>query len=248
MRRAAIGPVLAVVLALAACGSGGSSAASTGPATQSPATRTTAPAPSPTPATPTATAPTASPVDTATPDPSSSSTSTPSPTPSATQAVPVTGYGARLAVWASTHQADERFDPGAMWDPTAGWGPDEADNDKFNDMTVTGGRVLRFDMFLPRGGVTAAKAIAFATATLPNVAMVLWRRQLPACYVVQLSSVALGSVLAAKPFADPQGQVQLQLRSGTPTSAAATFDPLAVTAVLVRPAKAASAAGVATCS
>jgi hypothetical protein len=135
-----------------------------------------------------------------------------------------------------------------MWDPTAGWGPDEGHNDRFNDTTVTGGRVLRYDMFLPRAGVTAGKAIALATATLPKDATILWRRQLPTCYVVQLSSAALGSILAAKPFADPQGQVQLQLRSGSPTSAAAAFDPLTVTAVLVRPRITASVADLTTCS
>lgn len=148
---------------------------------------------------------------------------------------PLTGYGATLAVWATHHDPDERFDPGAMWDPTRGWGPDEANNDKFNDVVVTGGRVLRYDMYLPRPSVAAATAISLAKAVLPSDAVVVWRRQFAACYAVQLSSVSLGRVLARAPFSNPQGQVQLQLRSGSPTTATPAFDPAAVTSVLVRP-------------
>jgi hypothetical protein len=156
--------------------------------------------------------------------------------------VAVTDYGATLAVWATHHKADERFDPGAMWDATTGWGPDDANNDKFNDTVVVGGRVLRYDMYLPRPAVAAATAIALATATLPKDATVVWRRQFATCYAVQLRSATLGKVLAGKPFANPQGQVQLQLRSGSPTDAAAAFDPAAVTSVRVRPTLAATAA------
>lgn len=231
MRLAAVGTTLAVVLALAACsGGGGAPVASTSPATVAPSPTRATPTTSPT---PTTSNPTASPVDSATPDASSSS---PAPV------VAVTDYGATLAVWATRHKADERFDPGAMWDATSGWGPDEANNDKFNDTVVTGGRVLRYDMYLPRPAVAAATAIALATATLPKDATIVWRRQFATCYAVQLSSAALGKVLAGKPFANPQGQVQLQLRSGSPTSTAATFDPGAVTSVLVRPTVAATAA------
>jgi hypothetical protein len=161
--------------------------------------------------------------------------------------VPITDYGAVLAVWAAHHDADERFDPGAMWDPTPGWGPDDANNDKVNNTTLTGGRVLSYDLYLPRPSVTAAKAIALATATLPADAAVLWRQQFPGCYVVQLSSATLGAALAAKPFRNPQGQVQLQLRSGSPTGTADPFDPAKVTSVLVRPAIAATASAFAGC-
>jgi hypothetical protein len=199
---------------------------------------TTAPAPSRSSAapTPTSASPTSSPVDSATPDPSVSPT-----------AVALTDYGALLSVWAAHHDPDERFDPGAMWDPTPGWGPDEAHNDKFNETVVTGGRVLRYDMYLPRSGVTAAKAITLATSALPADATVLWRQQFPSCYVVQLTSPSLGAVLAAKPFRNPQGQVQLQLRSGSPSGAPDPFNPANVASVLVRPAQAATAADFAGC-
>jgi hypothetical protein len=101
--------------------------------------------------------------------------------------------------------------------------------------------VLRYDMYLPRPSVVASKAITLATAMLPSDATVLWRQQFPACYVVQLSSATLGTVLAPKPFRNPQGQVQLQLHSGSPTGTADPFDPAKVTSVLVRPAIAATA-------
>lgn len=231
MRLAAAGTALAVVLVATACSSGGSGTPSSPPTTAAPST--TSPTPSPP---PTTASPTASSVDSATPDPSAS---TPAPT------APITGYGATLAVWAAHHTADERFDPGAMWDPTPGWGPDEAHNDKFNNTVVTAERVLRYDMYLPRAGVAAATAITLATATLPKDAVIVWRRQLTACYAVQLSSASLGKVLAGAPFSNPQGQVQLQLRSGTQPTAA--FDPARVTTVLVRPTVASTPADFAGC-
>ncbi|MDA8435764.1 MAG: hypothetical protein M0Z98_07240 [Actinomycetales bacterium] len=236
MRLAAVGTTLAVVLALAACSSGGGApVASSSSATVAPSPTRATPTTSPT---PTSASPTTSPVDSATPD---ASTSSPAPV------VAVTDYGATLAVWATHHKADERFDPGAMWDATSGWGPDEANDDKFNDTVVVGGRVLRYDMYLPRPAVAAATAIALATATLPRDATVVWRRQFATCYAVQLSSATLGKLLAGKPFANPQGQVQLQLRSGSPSSSTAAFDPAAVTSVRVRPTLAATAADFAGC-
>ena len=226
MGRAAAATTLVLALSLAGCSSGaGEPAGSTARASVPPTPTSVSPRPS------TAT-PTSSALDSATPDPSTS------PTASAS---PITDYGAVLAVWAAHHDSDERFDPGAMWDPTPGWGPDEANNDKVNDTVVTGGRVLHYDMFLPRPSVAASKAITLATAMLPSDATVLWRRQFPACYVVQLSSATLGAVLATKPFRNPQGQVQLQLRSGSPTGTPDPFDPAKVTSVLVRPAIAVTA-------
>ena len=226
MGRAAAATTLVLALALAGCSSGaGEPTASTARASVTPTPTSASPRPS-------TASPTSSALDSATPDPSTS------PTASAS---PLTDYGAVLAVWAAHHDPDERFDPGAMWDPTPGWGPDEANNDKVNDTVVTGGRVLRYDMYLPRPSVVASKAITLATAMLPSDATVLWRRQFPACYVVQLSSATLGTALAAKPFGNPQGQVQLQLRSGSPTGTADPFDPSKVTSVLVRPAIAATA-------
>ena len=220
VRLAAAATALAVVLGVTACsGTGTGGTPSAPPTTAAPSTASPTPSPPPTTA-----GPTSSSVDSATPDASSS-------TPVAI--APITGYGATLAVWAAHHTADERFDPGAMWDPTPGWGPDEAHNDKFNTTVVTAERVLRYDMYLPRAGVAAATAITLATATLPKDAVILWRRQLTTCYAVQLTSASLGKVLAGAPFANPQGQVQLQLRSGAaPTT---VFDPARVTTVLVRP-------------
>jgi len=229
VRRTTAAATLVLVLGLTGCSGGAAEpAASTAPTSAAP-TRS---------ATPIATRPslTASPVDSATLDPSAS------PTPAA-----LTDYGAVLATWAAHHDADERFDPGAMWDPTPGWGPDDANNDKFNNTTPTGGRVLSYDMYVPRPSVAAAKAIALATATLPADAEILWRQQFPGCYVVELTSASLGAVLVAKPFRNPQGQVQLQLRSGSPTGTAVPFDPAAVTSVRVRPAIAASASAFTGC-
>ena len=235
MRLVAVGIALTGALLLTACGSGGEApAASTAPAPSTPSATTSQPAP-------VMTSPTASPVDTATPDPSMSAP------PSAAPTAPLVDYGAVLAAWAAHHDADERFDPGAMWDPTPGWGPDDANNDKFNDTTLTGGRVLSYDMYVPRPSVAAAKAIALATATLPADAEILWRQQFPGCYVVELTSATLGAVLAGKPFRNPQGKVQLQLRSGAPTGPAVPFDPATVTSVRVRPAMAASAAAFVGC-
>ena len=145
-------------------------------------------------------------------------------------------------MWASRHTADERFDPGAMWDATPGWGPDEDNNDKYNNVVLTGGRVLDYVLYLPRPSVTAAKATALAMAALPKDATVLWKQQFAACSVVQLTSASLARAVSAKPFANPRGQVQLVLRSGTALVPAATFDPAKVASVLVRAKKATSAA------
>lgn len=232
MRAATLAPALAGVLALAACSSGADApvATSSGP-------RASASSASPQPSATSTPSPTASPVDSATPDVSSAS-----PSASASPTAAVRDYGATLAVWATRHHEDERFDPGAMWDPTPGWGPDDAHDDVVNDLVTTGGRVLRYDMSVPRPSVPAERAIAIATATLPKDAVVLWRKQFAACYVVQLTSRALGSVLAGAPFANPDGHVELQLRSGSPTDATAAFDPARVTSVLVRPTIAATPA------
>jgi hypothetical protein len=165
-----------------------------------------------------------------------------SPTPTVAPATPLVDYGAVLASWSAHHTADERFDPGAMWDATPGWGPDEANNDKFNSVTLTGGRVLDLVMYLPRPSVTSAKATALALGVLPKDATVLWKQQFAACSVVQLTSASLGRVLAGKPFQNPTGQVQLVLLSGSAVAPSATFDPGKVGSVLVRSAKAASSA------
>lgn len=229
MRRTTAAATLALLLGLTGCSGGaGEPAASTAPTSTAP-TRSAAPI---------ATRPslTASPVDSATLNPSAS------PTPR-----PLTDYGAALSSWAGHHHADERFDPGAMWDQTPGWGPDDANNDKFNNATLTGGRVLSYDMYLPRPSVPAAKAIALATATLPADAEILWRQQFIGCYVVELTSATLGAALAGKPFRNPLGQAQLQLRSGSPTGTAVPFDPARVTSVRLRPAIAASASAFTGC-
>ena len=238
MRRAAAATTLVAALALASCSSGaGAPAASSTPAKATPS----ATSPTPTPTTP---SPTATPIDSATPDPSPSPSTSTSPS---VAPAPLTDYGAVLALWAVHHAPDERFDPGAMWDPTPGWGPNDANDDKFNNTVVTGGRVLSYDLYLPRPSVGAATAIALATATLPHDATIVWRQQFPRCDVVQLRSAALGAVLAATPYANPQGQVQLLLRSGSPLGAADRFDPTKVTTVLVRPSLAADAAAFAGC-
>ena len=242
MRRAAAATTLVAALALASCSSGaGAPAASSTPAKATPsATR-------PTPTTP---SPAATPIDSATPDPSPSPSTSPSTSTSTSPSVApalLTDYGAVLALWAVHHAPDERFDPGAMWDPTPGWGPNDANDDKFNNTVVTGGRVLSYDLYLPRPSVGAATAIALATATLPHDATIVWHQQFPRCDVVQLRSVTLGTVLAATPYANPQGQVQLQLRSGSPLGAADRFDPAKVTTVLVRPTLASDAAAFAGC-
>ena len=166
----------------------------------------------------------------------------PSTSPAAPIA-PLTDYGALLSVWAKRHVADERFDPGAMWDPTPGLGPDEANNDRYNNLDASSGRVLVYTVYTARGGVTAAKATAAALTALPRDATVLWKQHFAACSVVQLTSASLAKAVAGKPFANPQGQVQLILRSGSPVapSAVPKLDPAKVTYVQVRPTVAASA-------
>ena len=234
MRRHAVVPVL-VALLLAACGSGGdSSAATTAPASPKPSATTSRSASAPS-------GLTASPIDTATADPSMSAP------PTAAPAAPLVDYGAVLAVWAAHHTADERFDPGAMWDATPGWGPDETNNDKVNSVVLTGGRVLDLVLYLPRPSVTAAKATALALAMLPKDATVLWKQQFAACSVVQLTSASLAKALAGKPFLNPKGQVQLVLLSGSPLTPSATFDPAKVGSVLVRSTQAVTAADFAGC-
>jgi hypothetical protein len=227
------GVAVLAVLALTACGPGGEQpTAPTSAAPARPSATTSRPVPP-------ATSPTASPVDTATADPSTSPNTTP-PAPVA----PLTDYGSALSVWAPRHTADERFDPGAMWDPTPGWGPDEDHDAKFNDLVVTAGRVLDYVEYLPRGGVPAARATSIALATLPRDSTVLWKQQFAACSVVQLTSASLAKVVAGKPFSNPDGQVQLVLRSGSPVAPSATprLDPARITQVAVRAKTAATAA------
>jgi hypothetical protein len=230
VRLAVLGVALTGAVLLSACGSGADApAASSAPASTKPsATKATS--------TPVVSSPTSSPVDSAPPDPSTSATPTVAPS------APLVDYGAVLEVWAAHHKADERFDPGAMWDATPGWGPDEANNDKFNSVTLTGGRVLDLVMYLPRPSVSAAKATALALSALPKDATVLWRQQFAACSVVQLTSVSLGKVVAGKPFRNPKGQIQLVLISGSAVTPSATFDPGKVGSVLVRSTQAATAA------
>jgi hypothetical protein len=231
VRRIAIGAALAALL-LSACSSGSDAPTATSTPTKAkPSATKTAPAPA-------ASSPTASPVDTATPDASTSATP---PT------APLVDYGAALSVWASRHTADERFDPGAMWDATTGWGPDEANNDKFNSVVLTGGRVLDYVMYLPRPSVAAAKATALALGALPKDATVLWRQQFAACSVVQLTSASLAKAVAGKPFGNPTGQVQLVLLSGPALAPSATFDPRKVGSVLVRSTQAATASAFTGC-
>jgi hypothetical protein len=227
------GAVVVCALLLAACGSGADQPAASSSATSAkPAASSAKPVPTST------TSPSSSPVDTATPDPSMSPSSTPS-----TPVVPLTGYGAVLSVWAARHVADERFDPGAMWDPTPGIGPDEANNSRYNNLDASSGRVLAYTVYTARGGVTEAKATAAASTSLPKDATVLWKQQFAACSVVQLTSRSLARAVAGKPFSNPQGQVQLILRSGSPvaSSAVAKLDPAKVTYVQVRPTIAATA-------
>jgi len=226
------GAAVAVVLLLTACGSGADEPAASSSATSAkPAASSAKPVP-------TSASPSSSTVDTATPDPSMS----PSSTPTAPIA-PLTDYGAVLSVWAKHHVADERFDPGAMWDPTPGLGPDEDNNDRYNNLDASTGRVLAYTVYVARGGVPAAKATAAAMTSLPKDATVLWKQQFAACSVVQLTSASLAKAVGGKPFSNPQGQVQLVLRSGSPTapSAVAKLDPAKVTHVQVRPTIAASA-------
>jgi hypothetical protein len=235
VRRVAVGIALTGVLVLSACGSGGAApAASTAPASPKPSATTAKPAPA-------VSSPPASPVDTATPDPSMSAPPTVAPTS------PLVDYGAVLSVWAAHHTADERFDPGAMWDATPGWGPDEANNDKVNSMVLTGGRVLDYVLYLPRPSVSAAKATSLALAALPKDATVLWTKRFAACSVVQLTSASLAKAVAGKPFLNPKGQVQLVLLSGSAVAPSATFDPAKVGSVLVRSTQARTAADFAGC-
>jgi hypothetical protein len=220
------GAVAVGALLLAACGTGADQpAASTSATSAKPTSSSAKPVP-------TSASPSSSPVDTATPDPSMS----PSSSPTAPVA-PLTDYGAVLSVWAKRHVADERFDPGAMWDPTPGIGPDEANNSRYNNLDATSGRVLAYVVYTGRGGVTAAKATAAALTSLPKDATVLWKQQFAACSVFQLTSASLAKAVAGKPFRNPQGQVQLILRSGSPVapSAVAKLDPAKVTYVQVRP-------------
>jgi hypothetical protein len=167
--------------------------------------------------------------------------------PTVAPASPLVDYGAVLSVWAAHHTADERFDPGAMWDATPGWGPDEANNDRFNSVVLTGGRVLDLVLYLPRPSISAAKATTLAVGTLPKDATVLWKRQFAACSVVQLTSATLAKAVAGKPFLNPTGQVQLVLLSGSALAPSPTFDPAKVGSVLVRSTQAATAADFAGC-
>jgi hypothetical protein len=234
VRAGSLGATLVAALALSACSAAGST----------PPTTTVPPAPS-SPPTTSSTPSTAAP-RTSTPRASDSATpvaSSASPTP----AVALTDYGATLEVWATRHHEDERFDPGAMWDPTPGWGPDDAHDDKVDNLLTTGGRVLRYDLSVPRPSVPAAQAISLAESLLPSDAVVLWRKQYAACYVVQLTSASLGAVLARAPYSNPDGHVELELRSGTPPTPTTAFDPTAVTTVLVRPVVAATPSNFAGC-
>jgi len=226
------GAALAAALLLAACGSGADQ-----PAASSSATTPKPAASSPKPV-PTSASPSSSPVDTATADPSTSPSSSPT-----SSIAPLTDYGAPLSVWAKRHVADERFDPGAMWDATPGLGPDEANNSRYNNLDATSGRVLSYTVYTARGGVPVAKATAAAMTALPKDATVLWKQTFAACSVVQLTSASLAKAVAGKPFSNPKGQVQLVLRSGSPIapSAVAQLDPAKVTHVQVRPTLAASA-------
>ena len=233
MRVLGAGAVVVGALLLAACGSGADQPAASSSATSAkPVASSHKPVPTST------TSPSSSPVDTATPDPSMSPSSSPS-----APLVPLTGYGAVLSVWAGRHVADERFDPGAMWDPTPGIGPDEANNSRYNNLDASSGRVLAYTVYTARGGVTEAKATAAASTSLPKDATVVWKQQFPACSVVQLTSRSLAKAVAGKPFSNPQGQVQLILRSGSPvaSSAVTKLDPAKVTYVQVRPTIAATA-------
>jgi hypothetical protein len=225
------GAVVVAVLLLAGCGTGGDEPSASASATSpKPSASTAEPAP-------TSASPSSSAIGTATPEPSMSTSS-----PTSQPVTALVDYGAVLSVWAKHHVADERFDPGAMWDPTPGLGPGEDDNDRYNNLDASTGRVLAYTVYLARGGVSSAKATAAVLTALPRDATVLWRQQFAACSVVQLTSASLAKAVAGTSVANPRGQVQLVLRSGSPTAPPAVprLDTAKVTHVEVSSALAAT--------
>ena len=95
----------------------------------------------------------------------------------------VTGFGATTAAWNAHHVADDRFDPGAAYDPdpSLARGGDERFDDRYSGVDHTGGTVENYEMrFPPSTGVQEATQFVLASEFPPD-AKVVWFRRLGTC-------------------------------------------------------------------
>jgi hypothetical protein len=126
----------------------------------------------------------------------------------------LTGYGAMQADWNANHQADTRYDSGAVYDPTPGLGTDERHDAKYYSVSTQDGRILTYAMRLPnKSNLTAAQVEVMQE--FPTDAKVVWQQTQDQCSQMEISSVTLGntSVLGGSSIGDPQGQVFVEFQT-----------------------------------
>jgi hypothetical protein len=144
------------------------------------------------------------------------------PVASSTQpALPtITGYGATQNDWNNNHQADTRYDSGAVYDPTPGLGSDDRHNAKYYLVSTQNGRILTYEIRLPNQSNLAA-ARAEVMQEFPADAKVVWQQTADQCSQMEVSSAMLGSasVLGSKDIGDSLGQVFVEFQTDTTSTA-----------------------------
>jgi hypothetical protein len=145
---------------------------------------------------------------------------TPATLPTQPVAPTITGYGATPNDWNSNHQADIRYDSGAVYDPTPGLGTDDQHDAKYYTVSTQNGRILTYEMRLPNQSDHAA-ARAEIMQEFPTDAKVVWQQTNDQCSQMEISSATLGntSVLGSKDIGDPQGQVFIEFQTDTASTA-----------------------------
>jgi len=153
---------------------------------------------------------------------------------STTAGLTLTGYGATEADWAAHHTPDNRFDPGAVWDPMPGWGTDPQHDAKFFMVSYESGRVLSYSMNMP-SHASKAEALQVVLSAMPTDTKVLWSttRVAGQCFQAELQSRQLGSVLSAPSIGDADGEVFVELDSDDLAAGNPYWDPSHVTEAIV---------------
>jgi hypothetical protein len=147
---------------------------------------------------------------------------------SATATIPpstptLTGYGATLSEWNSTHTEDPGYTANTAYDPTSGLG--NGYSDKYAAVFWTNGRALSYQIGFPSNtSITTAESEVMQE--FPSDATILWGQEntsdsVDICYQIEVHSTILGEVLGN----DGDSFVEFQTISGDDTSTSVGYYP-----------------------